>query len=174
MLSPSRIRSFTLSLCILILVSCGPRERAAREEVGDEPIEVEEVTEEPETIVIEDMDFGEPGELRQDLELETIHFDLNRFDIRSEDASILKGNADMLQRYPDSRVLIEGHCCPLGTNEYNMALGWKRANATKDYLERLGIASGRMTTTSFGEERVIDSEPERFGRNRRCEFKVMQ
>jgi peptidoglycan-associated lipoprotein len=172
MLNPSRIQYLVVSLSILVLCACGPRERAAQEDVGEEPFEVEEVIDEPETIVIEDSDLVEPGEMKPDLVLQTVYFELNRFDIRPDDARILKSNADVLDAHSDSKVLIQGHCCPLGTTEYNMALGWKRANAVRDYLERLGVAEGRMTTTSYGEERIVESSPDRYERNRRCEFQV--
>ena len=106
-------------------------------------------------------------------ELETIHFDFNRYDLRSEDRSILDRNAQCMQSRQDLTITIEGHCDERGTTEYNAALGDKRAKAARKYLENLGIPRSRVNTTSFGEERPIctDSTESCYSENRRCEFK---
>ncbi len=102
------------------------------------------------------------------LVLNRIFFDFDKSDIRTDAAEILKANADMLKLYPNVRLSIEGHCCEIGTAEYNMALGERRAYAARDYLLMLGVTPERMTTTSYGEERPLD--PTDLPKNRRCEF----
>lgn len=102
------------------------------------------------------------------LVLNRIFFDFDQSEIRTDAAEILKNNADMLKLYPNVRVAIEGHCCEIGTAEYNMALGERRAYAARDYLLMLGVTPDRLTTTSYGEERPLD--PTNLPRNRRCEF----
>lgn len=104
------------------------------------------------------------------LELHRIFFDFDKYDIRPDAAQTLKENAKVLKAYPDTKILIEGHCDERGTDEYNMALGWKRADATKRYLESLGISPSRISTISYGEERPLD--PNNYDVNRRCEFVI--
>ncbi len=80
--------------------------------------------------------------------------------------------AERLRRLPQVRVRIEGHTCELGTAEYNLALGMKRAQATREYLRRLGVDAGRLEVLSFGEERpTAEGEGEEmWARNRRSEL----
>jgi len=87
---------------------------------------------------------------------------------------ILQSNADLLTVAPAVKVLIEGHCDERGSDEYNLALGEKRALATKSYLVSLGVAAGRMGVISYGEEMPIDpaSTSAAWAQNRRANFKV--
>ncbi len=107
-------------------------------------------------------------ETRPQLVLDRIFFDLDKSDIRKDAAEILKKNAEMLKIYPEISILIEGHCCELGTSEYNLALGERRAKSARDYLIMLGISPDRLSTVSYGEERPLD--PKVLEKNRRCEF----
>ncbi|MGB9721738.1 MAG: OmpA family protein [bacterium] len=111
-------------------------------------------------------------ETRPELVLERIFFDFDKSDIRQDAAEILKKNAEMLKLYPEVKVIIEGHCCEIGTAEYNMALGERRAKSARDYLIMLGISSDKLSTVSYGEERPLD--PKVLERNRRCEFTIMK
>ncbi|NIM05182.1 MAG: OmpA family protein, partial [Armatimonadetes bacterium] len=77
-------------------------------------------------------------------DLQAIHFDFDRYDLRSGDREILNRNAAMLREYPAARIRIEGNCDERGTVEYNLALGEKRARAAKDYLVNLGINPDRI------------------------------
>jgi len=105
-------------------------------------------------------------------ELQTIHFDFNRYNLRSEDRSTLDSNAECLKERSEMMVTIEGHCDDRGTEEYNIALGDKRARAAKKYLINLGISKGRLKTISYGEGRGVCSEftEECWEQNRRSEF----
>jgi len=84
---------------------------------------------------------------------EDVHFDFDRYSLRPEAVRTLDEAVAVLQRNPDVRVEIEGHTCNIGTAEYNMALGERRANSVKDYLVSRGIAASRFSTVSYGEER---------------------
>jgi len=70
------------------------------------------------------------------------------------------------------KMIIEGHCDQRGSNEYNLSLGERRANAVKQMLVKMGIAADRITTTSFGEEKLIDTgdSEEAMAKNRRANF----
>jgi peptidoglycan-associated lipoprotein len=89
---------------------------------------------------------------------DTVHFAYDKSDITDEDHDILQRQAAWLQKYPQVRVTIEGHCDPRGTREYNLALGGRRANAVKDYLVSLGVPSSRVETISYGKERPVCTE----------------
>ena len=90
--------------------------------------------------------------------LSDIHFDYNDSTVRPQDGEILRANADWLQKNATSRVQIEGHCDNRGSEEYNIALGAKRAQAAKDYLETLGIPANRLSTISYGKELPLCTE----------------
>jgi peptidoglycan-associated lipoprotein len=99
---------------------------------------------------------GIEGEVYESSLLKDIHFDFDRYEVRPEDAEILKQNAAMLQKSPKAKVQIEGHCDERGTNEYNLALGERRATSTKSYLVSLGISPDRISTITYGEEKPLD------------------
>lgn len=106
--------------------------------------------------------------------LETIHFDLDQSTIRSDAVSVLKRNADWLSSNSKGNVVVEGHCDERGTNEYNLALGERRALSTKSYLVNLGVPNSRISTISYGEERPVDQDASEsaWARNRRAETLV--
>jgi len=108
--------------------------------------------------------------------LSDIHFDLNEATIQPQDNGVLKANADWLTAHPNTRVQIEGHCDDRGSEEYNIALGAKRAQAAKDYLTTLGIDGGRMSTISYGKELPLctDQTEDCWAQNRRDHFAVSQ
>ena len=82
-----------------------------------------------------------------------IYFDYNQYAIDDMDSSTLDLQANWLDENPSKYILIEGHCDERGTREYNLALGERRANATKDYLTSMGVSPDRISTVSFGKER---------------------
>jgi peptidoglycan-associated lipoprotein len=108
--------------------------------------------------------------------LSDIHFDYNDYSVRPQDGEILKSNADWMTKNSNTRVQIEGHCDNRGSEEYNIALGAKRAQAAKDYLETLGVSGDRMSTISYGKELPLCNEDtdECWAENRRAHFVVQQ
>jgi len=94
-----------------------------------------------------------PSEFTSVADLKDIHFDFDKYDIRPGDAKTLDGNAGWLKSNPNHLVLIEGHCDERGTNEYNLALGERRAKSTMNYLVSQGVQASRITIISYGEER---------------------
>jgi peptidoglycan-associated lipoprotein len=107
--------------------------------------------------------------------LKDAYFAFDRYDLSPAAREVLKANADWLKANPTARVQVEGHCDDRGTQEYNMALGAKRAQATMDYLTTLGIAGNRMSTISYGEEVPVCKEQteECWARNRRARFVIV-
>jgi peptidoglycan-associated lipoprotein len=106
--------------------------------------------------------------------LKTIHFDYDKSDIKEADRALLQGIADFMKAYPAAKVEIEGHCDERGTNEYNLALGNRRAAAALAYLKTLGVDEARFTTISFGKEKPVCTEAKEacWSQNRRGEFKL--
>ena len=108
-------------------------------------------------------------------ELQTVYFDFDRSEIRPDARSALKTNAQVLKENKDWGVVtIEGHCDERGSEEYNLALGERRANEVKRYLVDLGVPSSRLRTVSFGEARpaVPGRDESAWRYNRRSEFRV--
>ena len=99
---------------------------------------------------------GIEGQVFESSLLKDIHFDFDRYDIRPSDAAILKENAALLNKFTNVKIQIEGHCDERGTVEYNLALGERRATSAKNYLVSLGVASVRISTISYGEEKPLD------------------
>ncbi len=106
--------------------------------------------------------------------LESIYFDFDKFTIKPEGREALKRNAEWLQKNADKKVVVEGNCDERGTNEYNMALGQRRADAAAKYLTDLGIAKDRVSMVSYGEEKPIckEANEECWSKNRRDDFIV--
>jgi peptidoglycan-associated lipoprotein len=104
-----------------------------------------------------------------------IHFDLDKSNIRSDDMGALDQKVAILQANPDLRIRIGGHCDERGSDEYNLALGNRRAQAAKQYLVSHGIDASRIETQSWGEERpLVDGHDESaWSQNRRDEFEVI-
>jgi peptidoglycan-associated lipoprotein len=103
-----------------------------------------------------------------------IHFDYDSSNIRTDARETLQINADYFKKNRVSSIVIEGHCDERGTDEYNMALGERRAQETKKYLINLGVKESLMNTVSFGEEHPLDttSNEEAWAKNRRSHFIV--
>ena len=87
-----------------------------------------------------------------------VYFDYDESTLSDDTRQKLSRNADLLKSQPQFSVTIEGHADSRGTNEYNLALGERRANAVRDYLASLGVAANRVRTISYGEERPVCTE----------------
>ncbi len=107
-------------------------------------------------------------------ELKDTLFDYDKYDIRPDAREVLDSAAAWLNKNKNVKILIEGHCDERGTNEYNLALGEKRATAARDYLTARGVAAARITTISYGEEKPVCTEHNEscWQKNRRALFVV--
>ena len=117
-----------------------------------------------------------PKEFVESAALRDIFFDFDKYDVRPADKGTLEENAKWLKSNQSALLLIEGHTDERGTNEYNLALGERRAKATRDYLVSVGIDAGRITVISYGEERPVctDKTEACWAKNRRAHFLVKQ
>ena len=97
-----------------------------------------------------------------------VFFAFDRFDVSSEGDMILHKQAEWLNKYPSTMIIIEGHCDERGTADYNLALGERRANAVKNHLISMGVDANRVEVISYGKERpfVVGSNEESWAQNR--------
>jgi len=125
-----------------------------------------EVVEEVEEVTVSD---------QMPLDLQTVYFEFDRANIRADARPVLRSNGDQLRR-ASTAVRLEGYCDERGDEEYNLALGERRANSVKQYLENLGVDSSMMRTLSYGEAKpaVAGHTEEAWKYNRRVEFHVRQ
>lgn len=151
---------------------------------AEEPVVVEVVPEPPDRVMevsevttttgagLPDIDLSNLQFVESDLEM--IFFEFDRSNLVPEARETLQQNAAKI-RNSNAIVQIEGHCDNRGTQEYNLALGERRAQSARNYLMQLGIPASRLVTISYGEERPLvvgaDTEAEH-AMNRRCEFKT--
>ena len=108
--------------------------------------------------------------------IQPLFFEYDQAGINAEGERVLKENARWFQQFPNATIVIEGHCDERGTEEYNLALGDRRAQAVKVRLVQLGIDPGRMETISFGEERPFAPgyDEAAYRMNRRAHFIVIR
>lgn len=120
--------------------------------------------------------MGNPGNVGVPaVDLQIVHFPYDSYTLTNEARSALKANADWIKANPNSRVQVEGHCDERGTNEYNMALGDRRANAAIGYLTKMGVDRSRLEPISYGEERPADGghDEAAWAANRRAVFVIL-
>ncbi len=149
---PSPLRVAALA-AMLALAACATKPRPAAEAPPQAPPATAQMQNRVETTAV-------PGSV-QDFRVnvgDTVHFAYDKYEIQDQDRDLLQRQAAWLQKYPQVRVTIEGHCDPRGTREYNLALGARRASAVKEYLVSLGVPSSRVDTISYGKERPVCTE----------------
>ena len=113
---------------------------------------------------------GSQADFVRSISSDRVFFDLDQYNIDATDQATLASQAEWLRRYPNVRVVIEGHADERGTRDYNLALGERRANAAKNYLASLGIDAARIQTISYGKERPesLGSDEQAWAQNRRA------
>jgi peptidoglycan-associated lipoprotein len=152
-------------------------------EVEEQP-ELEEVEQVEEPVVVEEPEPTEEEifmsktleEINLEAPMQMIHFDYDKYFIRDDAKPVLEENAEWLKKYDTAVVLIEGHCDERGTEEYNLALGEKRAKSTLDYLSALGVPADRIRTISYGKSLPLDPghNDVSWQKNRRAQFLVIR
>jgi len=129
------------------------------------------------TVIVEvASDFGTCANLAvESIEGSNLYFAYNQYDISDEYRALLRQKAEFLIKYPTIRVRIEGNCDERGTQEYNLALGERRARAAYEYLVRLGVNPNQLEVISYGKERPVatgDNEKS-WALNRHDAFRVI-
>lgn len=164
--------------CLFLIIACAERKiyipdgkETAETVKKEEKAEIEKIKPSEEELSFTASQMAEIIKKLQE-EIGDIHFDYDKYDIRQEDLPTLKKVASNMQKYSKLRVIIEGHCDERGTNDYNFALGQKRANSAKQYLISLGIPSSKIDIISYGEEKPICTEQNEscWQKNRRAHF----
>jgi peptidoglycan-associated lipoprotein len=115
-------------------------------------------------------------QINREKPLGTIYFDYDRALLRDDARAALDGNAAWLKKFRTAKILVEGHCDERGTEEYNLALGEKRAKSAQDYLLSMGIASDRIKIISYGKSQPINPghDESAWQMNRRAQFLVIE
>ena len=175
-----------MGFAVIMLVGCqrgviiegGPEEAGQPELIEGEAIEEGQAAREREEIEasLQTKKYaGIEGEVFESSMLKDLHFAFDRYDLNPETREILAQNADFILRFPEAIIQIEGHCDERGTNEYNLALGERRATSAKRYLLSLGVPVNRLSTISYGEELPLDPRhgEDAWARNRRAHFVIL-
>ncbi len=189
---------FLISLAVLLIVGCGTTPEEEQVALNENPFNLDILDDE--IIPGGDELYGEafPGDLplaqgtgmrfvepdsglldpaiaaEAKMVLRDVHFPYNSSTIMPQDAAILQNIAEFLNRFPSVLLQIQGYCDERGTEEYNMALGSRRAGAVRQFLADLGINPNRLYTISFGEEMPVDPghNEAAWAKNRRAHFLV--
>lgn len=165
-------RKFWIIMTLLVVVpgfmftvACQKRVAVQQPEVVEEEVVV--VEEKEEVVVV-----PPPTKMDDMVMKEDVYFDFDKSNLKPAAQESLLQKADWLRENSDVTVTVEGHCDERGTNEYNLALGDRRAESVKAFLVNLGISAARLTTISYGEERPVcfDGNEECWTKNRRGHF----
>jgi peptidoglycan-associated lipoprotein len=156
-----------------------PTKEAAKPAPPEKKVEEEVVVAAPKPAEVKEAEVKEeapPKPVEEVSPLEDIHFAFDDYSLTDTAKAILEKNTAWLKNNPNAKVRIEGNCDERGTNEYNMALGERRANSGKKYLINLGIKEGQLSTVSYGEEKPFCTEhtEECWAKNRRDHFVIVK
>jgi peptidoglycan-associated lipoprotein len=183
MIKKTSIILFVCALAVMFLASCKPKPKTtppppppAKEQPKVEKVEEAPAVKKPELSEEEIFMSKSLEEINLESPLKMIHFDYDRYEIRDDAKSILEADGAWLKKYSSVKVLIEGHCDERGTEEYNLALGEKRARSTMDYLGSLGISPDRMKIISYGKSQPLDTGHAEmaWAKNRRTQFLIIE
>jgi len=181
-------KTIVFSLAFLLLfgffISCKkkveetppPPPPQVKEQPKVEKVEAPVVVKEPE-LTEEDIFMQKSlEELNRETNLRIIHFDYDKYFIREDAKPVLEANAAYLKKWRSVKVLIEGHCDERGTEEYNLALGEKRAKSAFDYLVSLGVPADRIKTISYGKSQPMDTGSNEIAwqKNRRAQPTIIE
>lgn len=169
-----------LSVTAALLAGCGKKRAesmppgATKVEVVEEPVDWGG-QQQSGTLTEEELRAQQKAQAVHDLTT-MIFFAFDSNELTPESRETLQVKADVLKRFTDLTMVVEGYCDERGTVEYNLALGERRARASYDYLVILGVAPDRLSIVSFGEENPLDSgqSEESWAKNRRDQFRVFQ
>lgn len=173
---------------LVVLLASGCAKKAAVDEtqtaaeaqaVQETQVQEQQVSAVEEQAVSDVAAGAEPAMMEADAlvrKLTRIHFDYDQYVLTQEAQDILYANAQLMKAAPALKVVVEGHCDERGSDEYNLALGEKRAIATRNYLISLGVPMDQLSTISYGEEVPLDmgNSEDAWAKNRRAEFSLQR
>lgn len=169
-MSISHLSIFVLALVVLGLSGCSSSKKKTEENTQNTTQEAAATEQLGGLQKLGDSDSGKAGDLR------TVTFAYDSATISDEAKDILTKNADFLKKMETVKILVEGHCDERGGQQYNLALGNRRAQAVKEFLKGLGVSSDRIETYSYGKERPLsfDHTETSWAQNRRANFVVKE
>ncbi len=171
------------ALAMLFFMNCKPKAKVAppppppvKEQPKIEKVEEAPAVKKPELTEEEIFMSKTLEQINLEAPLKMIHFDFDRYFIRADAKPVLEANAAWLKKFRTTKILIEGHCDERGTEEYNLALGEKRAKSTMEYLVSLGISPDRMKIISYGKSQPLDPGHDEIAwqKNRRAQFLIIE
>ncbi len=137
----------------------------------EEPVMKEPVLSEEEIFMSKSLE-----QINREQPLAMIHFDYDKYFIREDAKPVLERDAAWMKKFRTVKILVEGHCDERGTEEYNLALGEKRAKSAMDYLASLGVSADRMKILSYGKSQplVAGHDEATWQKNRRAQFIIIE
>lgn len=175
------MKTFAIALSVLSLAACS----SAKKEVRPEPAAGAAAVAKPqsaETAAVDGAklksDANRPKDMFGAPEAEgllVVHFPYDSAVLTEEAQATLRANAELLRANPEAKLVVEGHTDERGANEYNLALGERRAKTVREYLALLGIDASRMQTVSYGEDQPVDltASEDAYAKNRRAGFREL-
>ena len=175
------IITFACLLLVVFFAACkgkvkqAPTPKPQEEQPKVEKVEQPPAIQEPQLTEEEIFMRKTLEELNAEMPLEMIHFDYDKYFIREDAKPALEMNAAWMKKFRSAQILIEGHCDERGTEQYNLALGEKRAKSTQDYLLSLGISPDRIKIVSYGKSQPFDlgHNEMSWAKNRRAQFVII-
>lgn len=182
-MNAKRILSLMLMLCMFAAFGAGCAKKTAdsmpagatKVEISDKDTDWQKPAPAPESRSLTEDEIRAQQREQAQRELgNMIFFAFDSFELTPESRNVLTSKAETLKKYSLFNIVIEGHCDERGTSEYNLALGERRAKASQQFLNQLGITNERMTIVSYGKERPLDPghNEDAWSKNRRDEFKI--
>lgn len=185
-----QVKSYAvLSLMVLVLAAAGcakeevvkkdepvVQQQTVPQQATQQPVAQQQAATAPAPAATQQQDSA-AQKANQASQLETVYFDFDKSDLRKDTRDTLAKDAEqMLKGLANAKVQIEGHCDERGSDEYNLALGERRAKSVEKYLLTMGVAANRLSTISYGKERpaVQGHDEAAWSKNRRAEFKIVQ
>lgn len=174
-----RIFTALLMAALLALAGCASKTTPTQDSetvINPPATATTDVSQKPQPLGVESqpVQSGPVADLQTVAGLQRVHFAYNQFTLDDQARATLEQNAAYLRKNPGLKVVIEGHCDERGSDEFNLALGERRAVAARNYLVSLGIAAESLSIISYGEEQplVAAAKEDAWAKNRRAEFKV--
>ncbi len=182
MLKKTAVVIFICALLVAFSTSCKPKAKTtpppppAQEQPKVEKVDNAAAVTKPALTEEEIFMSKSLEQINMEAPLKMIHFDYDKYAIREDARPTLEGDAAWMAKFKTAKILVEGHCDERGTEEYNLALGEKRAKATYDYLSSLGVAPDRMKVISYGKSQPLDPghTEAAWEKNRRAQFLIIE